>query len=44
LTAGPSLYAVFKLTPTTVLGFPGIAGTEAGEGKAGSFTPTRWRF
>jgi nitroimidazol reductase NimA-like FMN-containing flavoprotein (pyridoxamine 5'-phosphate oxidase superfamily) len=43
-TAGPSPYAVFKLTPTTVLGFPGIAGTEAGEGKAGSFTPTRWRF
>jgi nitroimidazol reductase NimA-like FMN-containing flavoprotein (pyridoxamine 5'-phosphate oxidase superfamily) len=43
-TAGPPPYAVFELTPTTVLGLPGIAGTEAGEGAAGSFIPTRWRF
>ncbi len=43
-TAGPPPYAVFALTPTTVLGLPGIAGTEEGVGKAGSFTPTRWRF
>ena len=37
-------YAVFELTPTTVFGLPGIAGTDGGEGAAGSFTPTRWRF
>ena len=43
-TAGPPPYAVFKLTPTTVFGLPGIAGTEEGEGAAGSFSPTRWRF
>jgi nitroimidazol reductase NimA-like FMN-containing flavoprotein (pyridoxamine 5'-phosphate oxidase superfamily) len=43
-TAGPPPYAVFKLTPTTVFGLPGIAGTDEGEGAAGSFTPTRWRF
>jgi len=43
-TAGPPPYAVFELTPSTVLGLPGIAGTEAGEGAAGSFSPTRWRF
>ncbi len=43
-TAGPPPYAVFELTPTTVFGLPGIAGTEEGEGKAGSFSPTRWRF
>jgi hypothetical protein len=35
---------VFELTPTTVLGLPGIAGTEEGEGAAGSFSLTRWRF
>jgi hypothetical protein len=43
-TAGPPPYAVFALTPTTVFGLPGIAGTEDGVGKEGSFTPTRWRF
>ncbi len=43
-TAGPPPYAVFELTPTTVFGLPGIAGTEEGEGTAGSFSPTRWRF
>ena len=43
-TAGPPPYAVFELTPTTVVGLPGIAGTEEGEGAAGSFSPTRWRF
>jgi hypothetical protein len=26
------------------LGLPGIAGTEEGQGPAGSFSPTRWRF
>lgn len=30
--------------PTTVVGLPGIAGTEEGVGSAGSFNPTRWRF
>jgi nitroimidazol reductase NimA-like FMN-containing flavoprotein (pyridoxamine 5'-phosphate oxidase superfamily) len=44
LTAGPPPSAVFELTPTTVLGLPGIAGTEEGEGAAGSFSLTRWRF
>ena len=43
-TAGPPPYALFELTPTTVFGLPGIAGTEEGEGVAGSFSPTRWRF
>ena len=43
-TAGSPPYAVFELTPTTVVGLPGIAGTEEGEGAAGSFSPTRWRF
>ena len=35
-TAGPPPHAVFELTPTTVVGLPGIAGTEEGEGAAGS--------
>lgn len=44
-TAGPPPYTVYELTPTTVLGLPGIAGTdESGVGPAGSFSPTRWRF
>jgi nitroimidazol reductase NimA-like FMN-containing flavoprotein (pyridoxamine 5'-phosphate oxidase superfamily) len=45
-TAGPPPYAVFEVTPTTVFGLPGIAGTEEGtsEGSEGTFTPTRWRF
>jgi hypothetical protein len=43
-TAGPPPYAVYALTPTTIFGLPGIAGTEEGVGSAGAFTPTRWRF
>jgi hypothetical protein len=44
-TAGPPPYAVWALTPTTVFGLPGVAGTnEKGEGKEGSVVPTRWRF
>jgi hypothetical protein len=43
-TAGPPPYAVFELRPTTVFGLPGLAGTEEGEGAAGSLSPTRWRF
>jgi hypothetical protein len=43
-TAGPPPYAVYALTPATVFGLPGIAGTEEGVGSAGAFTPTRWRF
>jgi hypothetical protein len=31
-TAGPPPYAVYELAPTTVLGLPGIAGTEPGQG------------
>lgn len=43
-TAGPPPYAVYELTPTTVVGLPGIAGTEQGVGSAGAFSPTRWGF
>ena len=45
-TAGPPPYAVFEVTPTTVFGLPGIAGTDEGSsnGSEGTFTPTRWRF
>jgi hypothetical protein len=44
-TAGPPPYTVYELTLTTVLGLPGIAGTdESGVGPAGAFSPTRWRF
>jgi hypothetical protein len=43
-TAGPPPYTVFEVRPATVVGLPGIAGTEEGEGEAGSFPPTRWRF
>ena len=43
-TAGPPPYTVFELKPMNVVGLPGIAGTEEGEGEAGSFKPTRWRF
>jgi Pyridoxamine 5'-phosphate oxidase len=43
-TAGPPPYTVYALTPTTVYGLPGVAGTEQGVGKAGSINPTRWRF
>jgi hypothetical protein len=37
-------YSVFALTPTTAFVLPGIAGTEAGVGAAGSNSPTRRRF
>lgn len=45
-SAGPPPYAVFEVTPTTVFGLPGIAGTDEGTstGTEGTFTPTRWRF
>jgi len=43
-TAGPPPYAVYELTPTTVFGLPGVAGTEQGVESAGAFVPTRWRF
>ena len=44
-TSGPSPYAVWAMTPETVFGLPGVAGTnDKGEGKEGSLTPTRWRF
>jgi hypothetical protein len=43
-TAGPPPYAVWELRPTVVVGLPGIAGTAEGEGPAGAFSPTRWRF
>jgi nitroimidazol reductase NimA-like FMN-containing flavoprotein (pyridoxamine 5'-phosphate oxidase superfamily) len=42
-TAGPPPYAVFELTPTMVLGLPGLTGMSE-VGTAGSFNPTRWRF
>jgi len=41
-TAGSPPYAVFELTPKTVVGLPGVAGM--GEGQAASFRATRWRF
>ena len=40
-TAGPSPYADYELTPAIVYGLPGITGTEQGEGRAGTFSPTR---
>jgi hypothetical protein len=43
-TAGRPPYAVFALTPTTVFGLPGVAGTGTEEGRASSLSPTRWRF
>src|ERR687883_1038510 len=43
-TAGPPPYAIYELVPEKVIGLPGIAGTEEGVGREGSFTPTRWRF
>jgi hypothetical protein len=40
-----SRLVVYELTPTNVLGLPGIAGTDqSGVGPEGSFSPTRWRF
>jgi hypothetical protein len=43
-TAGPPPYAVWALTPSTVFGLPGVAGTdEQGQAEA-AFVPTRWRF
>jgi hypothetical protein len=44
-TAGPSPYAVFALTPTTVFGLPGLTGMdEEGEDQKAPIVPTRWRF
>jgi hypothetical protein len=43
-TAGPPPYACSSSRPPRSLALPGIAGTEEGEGAAGSFSPTRWRF
>ena len=44
-TAGPPPYAIWSMTPTTVFGLPGVAGTnEKGQGKEGTIVPTRWRF
>jgi len=42
-TAGPPPYAVFELTPRTIIGLPGLTGMEQ-ETSEGPFTPTRWRF
>lgn len=43
-TAGPPPYAVWALTPDTVFGLPGVAGTdETGQAKD-AIVPTRWRF
>jgi nitroimidazol reductase NimA-like FMN-containing flavoprotein (pyridoxamine 5'-phosphate oxidase superfamily) len=42
-TAGPPPYAVFELTPTKMIGLPGVTGMEQTTTE-GPFTPTRWRF
>lgn len=42
-TAGPPPFAVYEVRPATILGLPGIAGTDGGE-ISGAFSPTRWRF
>lgn len=43
-TAGPPPYAVWALTPDTVFGLPGVAGTdEQGQAKD-AIVPTRWQF
>jgi hypothetical protein len=38
-TAEPPPYAVYELVPEKEIGLPGIAGTEAGVGREGPFTP-----
>jgi len=44
-TAGPPPYTVFELTPKTVFGLPGVAGSdEDGAGSGTPISPTRWRF
>jgi hypothetical protein len=45
-TAGLLPYAVYELTPKTVFGLPGIAGSEQGKTASGeeAFSPTRWQF
>jgi hypothetical protein len=43
-TAGPPPYAVWALTPATVFGLPGVAGTDEQGQARGAFVPTRWRF
>lgn len=40
-TAGAPPYAIFRLTPRTIFGLPGIAGMEQEERP---FSPTRWGF
>ncbi len=43
-TPGPPPYAVYALTPTTIIELPGIADPEQRAGSAGAFSPTRVRF
>jgi Pyridoxamine 5'-phosphate oxidase len=43
-TAGPPPYAVWALTPNTVFGLPGVAGTDEQGRAERAFVPTRWRF
>lgn len=44
-TTGPPPYAVFAVTPTTVVGLPGTAGTgEDDAHEQGAFHATRWCF
>jgi hypothetical protein len=43
-TAGPPSYAAFEVKPTTVVGLPGIAGTEKERTQPARSPPTRWRF
>lgn len=42
-TAGPPPYAIFRLTPSTVFGLPGMTGMEQFD-PDGLPRPTRWRF
>ena len=41
-TAGPPPYAIYRLEPTTIFGFPGMFGMEQAEGELPK--PTRWDF
>jgi hypothetical protein len=44
-TAGPPPYALFKLTPKTVFGLPGLTGMDKkGKRRKDPISPTRWRF
>ena len=42
-TAGPPPYAIFRLTPSTVFGLPGMTGMEQFDPEELP-RPTRWRF